>query len=107
MYARLPQKWMPRNPSYIKIRLPDSTVLGMTLERTVFCAWCNAEMRIAAPNVGRDGYFFLPRQCRECAGNNIVELSGSVAEVRQLRRGRRHSAVTQKIHAPRVGLFSR
>jgi hypothetical protein len=58
-------------------------------------------MRVAAPNVGREGYFLLPRQCRACAGNNIVELSGSIAEVRQLRRGRRgRSSVTQKIMLP-------
>ena len=71
-----------------------------THERTVPCAWCNAEMRVAAPNVGREGYFLLPRQCRACAGNNIVELSGSIAQVRQLRRGRRRSSVTQKIMLP-------
>jgi len=75
----------------------------MTLERTVPCAWCNADMRVAAPNVGRDGYFFLPRQCRQCAGNNIIELTGAIAEVRQLRRGRRRSNVTQKLAVPRTG----
>jgi hypothetical protein len=71
-----------------------------THERTVPCAWCNAEMRVAAPNVGHDGYFLLPRQCRACAGNNIIELAGQTAEVRQLRRGRRRSSVTQKIMVP-------
>jgi hypothetical protein len=54
-------------------------------------------MRIAAPNVGRDGYFVLPRQCRACAGNNIITLTGAIAEVCQHRRARRRSAVTQKI----------
>ena len=75
-------------------------MVGMTPatpERVVPCAWCNAEMRIAAPNVGREGYFILPRQCRACAGNNIIELTGAVAEVHQHRRARRRSAVTQKI----------
>jgi hypothetical protein len=78
-------------------------VVFMTLERTVPCAWCNADMRVAAPNVGREGYFFLPRQCRACAGNNIIELTGAIAEVRQHRRGRRRSNVTQKIGMPRTG----
>ena len=77
-----------------------SVVFMTTHERTVPCAWCNAEMKVAAPNVGRDGYFLLPRQCRACAGNNIIELTGTVAEVRQLRRGRRRSGVTQKIMIP-------
>ena len=71
-----------------------------THERVVPCAWCNAEMRVAAPNVGREGYFLLPRQCRSCAGNNIIELTGAIAEVRQLRRSRRRSSVTQKIMLP-------
>lgn len=74
----------------------------MTLERTVPCAWCNAEMRISAPNVARDAYFLLPRQCRQCAGNNIIELTGGIAEVHQLRRSRRRSSTTQKIMLPRT-----
>lgn len=74
----------------------------MTGERIVPCAWCNAEMRISAPNVGRDGYFVLPRQCRHCAGNNVVELTGSIAEVHRLRRARRRSGVTEKILLPRL-----
>lgn len=74
----------------------------MTAVRIVPCAWCNAEIRVAVPNIGRDGYFVLPRQCRHCAGNNIVELTGAVAEVRRLRRGRRRSSVTQKILLSRI-----
>ena len=71
-----------------------------TPERTVPCAWCNGDMRVASPNVGRDGYFLLLRQCRACAGNNMIELTGSVAEVRQMRRGRRRASTTQKIMLP-------
>ncbi|HZS39813.1 MAG TPA: hypothetical protein VFF06_23430 [Polyangia bacterium] len=72
----------------------------MTLLRSVRCAWCSAEMKVAAPNVGRDGYFLLPRQCRDCAGNNLVELTGSIAQVKQVRRTRRRIN-THKIPLPR------
>jgi hypothetical protein len=54
-------------------------------------------MSVAVPNVGGDSYFVLPRQCRNCAGNNLVELSGASSIVRQLRRGRRRSSITQKV----------
>jgi hypothetical protein len=56
-------------------------------------------MKVAAPNVGREGYFLLPRQCRDCAGNNLVELTGAVAMVKQVRRTRRRP-ITHKL-APR------
>jgi hypothetical protein len=69
----------------------------MSGERTVTCAWCGCEMRVHYPDVGVEGYFILPRQCRSCAGNNVIELSGGLAEVRQLRRGRKRGSVTQKI----------
>jgi hypothetical protein len=74
----------------------------MTPERMVGCAWCGAAMRVSAPNVGKEGYFLLPRQCRHCAGNNLVELAGTQVQVRQLRRGRRRSSITQKLHLLRA-----
>jgi hypothetical protein len=49
--------------------------------------------------VGQEGYFLLPRQCRQCAGNNMIEFRGTVADVRQIRRGRKRSAVTQRLTA--------
>lgn len=57
-------------------------------------------MKVAAPNVGREGYFLLPRQCRDCAGNNLVELTGAVALVSQVRRARRRP-ITRKVAAGR------
>jgi hypothetical protein len=69
----------------------------MTLVRAVRCAWCSAEIVVAAPNVGREGYFLLPRTCRACAGNNLVELQGAVASVRQVRRTRRLARSTIKM----------
>jgi len=68
---------------------------GMTL-RAVTCAWCSAEMMVPDPVRGRDGYFVLPRRCRQCAGNNVVEIDGALSIVRQQRRQRRRSN-TQKI----------
>ncbi len=73
----------------------------MTALRSVRCAWCSAEIKVAAPNVGREGYFLLPRNCRACAGNNLVELQGAVASVRQVRRTRRRGPNTVKIPLPR------
>ena len=67
--------------------------------RAVACAWCESEMRVAAPDVGSDGYFVLPRACRQCAGQNVVELVGTIARAAKRRRGRK-PATTQKI--PRV-----
>ena len=64
--------------------------------RSVRCAWCDAEMRVAAPQLGEESYFRLLRQCRECAGNNLVELSGAMAQVQQVRRARRRAAATVK-----------
>ncbi len=64
--------------------------------RSVRCAWCDAEMKVAAPQVGEESYFRLFRQCRECAGNNVVELSGAMTQVQQLRRARRRPAATTK-----------
>ncbi len=57
----------------------------MTL-RAVTCAWCSAEMMVPDPVRGRDGYFVLPRRCRQCAGNNVVEIDGALSIVRQQRR---------------------
>lgn len=70
----------------------------MTL-RAVTCAWCSAEMKVPDPCNGGEGYFVLPRRCRQCAGNNLVELDGALAIVRQQRRARRRSTGTQKIVA--------
>jgi hypothetical protein len=70
-------------------------VITMTL-RAVTCAWCSAEMMVPDPVRGRDGYFVLPRRCRSCAGNNVVEIDGALSIVRQQRRQRRKST-TQKI----------
>ena len=72
-------------------------VWSMTL-RAVTCAWCSAEMKVPDPVRGRDGYFVLPRRCRQCAGNNVVEIDGALSIVRQQRRQRRRSN-TQKITA--------
>ncbi len=70
----------------------------MTL-RAVACAWCNVEMCVPDPIDGGEGYFVLPRRCRHCAGNNIIELDGGEASVQQQRRPRRQPAVTQRIVA--------
>ncbi len=70
----------------------------MTL-RAVACAWCHGEMQVPDPIGGRDGYFVLPRRCRHCAGNNLVELDGKQAIVRQQRRSRRQSSTTQRVPA--------
>lgn len=66
--------------------------------RSVTCAWCSAEMKVPDPVVGAGGYFVLPRRCRACAGNNVVEIDGALSIVRQQRRQRRRP-VTQKIAA--------
>lgn len=55
-------------------------------------------MVVPDPIPSSDGYFVLPRRCRHCAGNNLVELDGSEAIVRQQRRPRRRS-ITQRVHA--------
>jgi hypothetical protein len=68
----------------------------MTL-RSVACAWCNGELKVPAPDVGSDGYFSLPRACRHCAGQNVVELVGTTAHAVKRRRSRRRNTVTQKI----------
>ncbi len=67
----------------------------MTL-RSVSCAWCNGELKVPAPDVGSDGYFVLPRACRHCAGQNVVELDGANARAAKRRRARKR-AITQKI----------
>jgi hypothetical protein len=64
--------------------------------RAVSCAWCNGEMRVLAPDVGGEGYFVLPRACRHCAGQNVVELVGTLARAAKRRRIRR-GTTTQKI----------
>ena len=67
----------------------------MTL-RTVACAWCSGELKVPAPDVGSDGYFSLPRACRHCAGQNVVEVVGTSARAVKRRRARRRTT-TQKI----------
>ncbi len=56
-------------------------------------------MRVVAPDVGPGGYFVQARQCRDCAGNNWIELNGSATHVQQLRRRARRDfpTTTQKI----------
>jgi hypothetical protein len=54
--------------------------------RGVPCAWCGAELKVPAPDVGRGGYFLWLRECRHCAGQNLVELSDGVARAAKLRR---------------------
>jgi hypothetical protein len=72
--------------------------MSMTL-RAVACAWCAAEMKVPDPVAGADGYFVLPRRCRACAGNNVIELDGTRSMVHQQRRGRRRSTGTQRMQA--------
>jgi hypothetical protein len=69
----------------------------MTL-RAVACAWCNGEIHVPDPIAGGDGYFVLPRRCRHCAGNNVVEIDGAETSVHQHRRQRRRP-VTQRMIA--------
>jgi hypothetical protein len=71
--------------------------MTMTL-RAVACAWCHAEMQVPDPIGGREGYFVLPRRCRHCAGNNVVELDGAKATVQQQRKVRKRSD-TQRLIA--------
>jgi hypothetical protein len=55
-------------------------------------------MKVPDPVHGGDGYFVLPRRCRACAGNNIVEIDGALSIVRQQRRTRRkRTHPTEKI----------
>jgi hypothetical protein len=70
-------------------------VINMTL-RAVTCAWCSAEMKVPDPVRGGLGYFVLPRRCRQCAGNNVVEIDGALSIVRQQRRQKRRPT-TQRI----------
>jgi hypothetical protein len=66
--------------------------------RAVHCAWCDAEMRVTAPDVGAGGYFVQARACRECAGNNWIELRGHDTHAQQVRRQqRREVSTTQKV----------
>jgi hypothetical protein len=48
-------------------------------------------MKVPDPVHGSDGYFVLPRRCRACAGNNVIELDGMLSIVRQQRRARRQA----------------
>jgi len=48
-------------------------------------------MKVPDPARDADGYFVLPRRCRACAGNNVIELDGAISVVRQQRRARRQS----------------
>jgi hypothetical protein len=72
--------------------------MSMTV-RAVTCAWCSAEMKVPDPVAGRDGYFVLPRRCRQCAGNNLVEIDGALSIVRQQRRARRRATTTTRMTA--------
>jgi len=65
-------------------------MLGMTL-RSVACAWCSSELKVPSPDVGAEGYFLLPRTCRHCAGQNLVEVVGASARTVKRRRARRRS----------------
>jgi hypothetical protein len=56
--------------------------------RSVACAWCGANLQVGAPEIASDAYFVLPRRCRDCAGNNIVELVGAAAIVARVVRKR-------------------
>jgi hypothetical protein len=59
-------------------------------------------MKVPDPVHGGDGYFVLPRRCRACAGNNVIELDGMLSVVRQQRRARRHAETqTQRASAPK------
>ena len=73
-------------------------VINMTL-RAVTCAWCSAEMKVPDPVRGRDGYFVLPRRCRQCAGNNVVEIDGALSIVRAAAAASAAAPTTQKITA--------
>ena len=55
-------------------------------------------MMVPDPVKGRDGYFVLPRRCRQCAGNNLVEIDGALSIVRQQRKQKRNTS-TQRITA--------
>jgi hypothetical protein len=55
-------------------------------------------MKVPDPVGGADGYFVLPRRCRACAGNNVIELDGALSIVQQQRKNRRRSD-TQRIVA--------
>ncbi len=70
--------------------------------RAVACAWCQSEMRVLAPDVGSEGYFVLLRACRHCAGQNVVELVGSIARAAKRRRARARTT-TQKIRVTSLG----
>jgi hypothetical protein len=97
VWAEVPQKCSfgsERNSSDVDRR----GIVGVMTLRAVTCAWCSAEMMVPDPVRGRDGYFVLPRRCRQCAGNNVVEIDGALSIVRQQRRQRRRSN-TQKITA--------
>ena len=78
-------------------------MINMTL-RAVTCAWCSAEMKVPEPVGGGEAYFVLPRRCRQCAGNNVVELGGAVSIVRQQRRARRRAADTARIRKSSVAV---
>jgi hypothetical protein len=54
-------------------------------------------MQVPDPQAGRDSYFLLPRRCRHCAGNNLVELEGTEAIVRQQRKARRRTTTQRMV----------
>jgi hypothetical protein len=55
-------------------------------------------MQVPDPISGHDGYFVWPRRCRHCAGNNVIEVEGAEATVRQQRKTR-HRTTTQRLVA--------
>jgi hypothetical protein len=61
-------------------------------------------MRVPSPDVGLGSYFVLPRSCRQCAGQNVVELDGAQARAEKRRRNARRRSTTQKI---RIAAFGR
>jgi hypothetical protein len=73
--------------------------------RTVACAWCGAPLRVAAPELDSEAYFVLPRRCRDCAGNNTVELLGAIATAAKVVRRRaavRHDTARITLAEPGV-----
>jgi hypothetical protein len=58
----------------------------MAPDRVVHCAWCEGELHVGIPQVGRDGYFLLYRRCRSCDGANRIEVEGTTAATHQRRR---------------------
>jgi hypothetical protein len=54
-------------------------------------------MQVPNPQAGNDSYFLLPRRCRHCAGNNLIELDGAEAIVRQQRKPRKRTTTQRMV----------